>query len=108
MKINTPILGFGGLPSGAVASACKEILDKNPKADGLLITQSMVEEFRIPLLYSSEKASVKARTLSLVNLGVLTKDEAWKLMEIRSKQPVCESGSGSSKAAGEDKRFFLW
>lgn len=76
VKLKAPVLGLLSSKSKAQAAACKKILEENPDSDGLLVTQAFVERGGIPGIYSYEKATIKGRTISLVNLGMLNEEEA--------------------------------
>ena len=87
VSINAPIMGLGGSMSASEAEALKMILDQNPEADGVMVTQSSVDRSGIPGLYSVEKSSIKGRLLSIVWLGTLSKEEWHEVRKLRGESP---------------------
>lgn len=94
VSLNAPIMGVGGSLSKSEAEAIKKILDQNPEADGVLVTQSSVDKSGFPGIYTVENSTVKGRVLSIVNLGTLSKDE-WR--ELRTMRSTATGSDGKKK-----------
>lgn len=95
VSLNAPIMGLGSSVANSEAEAISTILKKNPEADGLIVTQSIVYKTGIPGIYSSEEAVVKGRTLTFIDLGSLSATEWKDLRKLRY-----EPSSGDSKKKG--------
>lgn len=85
VTLKAPVMGIGSSVAKSEAEAIKMILDSNPDADGVMITQSFVEKSGFPGIYTVENAYVKGRTFSIVNLGNLTREESSVLRKLRSE-----------------------
>jgi hypothetical protein len=93
VSLNAPIMGIGNSMSKSEAEALKKILDKNPDADGVMVTQSSVDKSGFPGIYTVEKSSIKGRLLSLICLGTLSKDEWHEVRKLRNEATGSKKGT---------------
>lgn len=79
ISLSAPVVGLSSR-SAAQSDALANILESNPKIDGLIITQSRSEKTEfppyIPILFSREKVRVKATPFVLENYGTVSEERA--------------------------------
>lgn len=83
ISLSAPVVGLSSR-SSAQSEAIANILESNPKIDGLIITKATSEKTEfppfIPFLFSRETAKVKATPFVLENYGTVSEERADKIM----------------------------
>lgn len=94
ISMNAPVIGFSSR-SLAQSEALANILESNPKIDGLIVTKATSEKTEfppyLPILFSREKVKVKATPFVLENYGKVSEERADKIRTASS----CETKSGN-------------
>lgn len=98
ISLNAPVLGLSS-KSTAQSEALANILESNPKIDGLIVTKSTSDKTEfppyIPFLFSRERAKIKATPFVLENYGTVSEERADRIRIA----PSCETKSSSKESS---------